>query len=168
MPPSPYSIRDAGPDDITLIRALCEQIWPATYSAILSQEQLDYMMEWMYSPTSLKSQMDEGCRFLLLYTKDKPVGYASYQPIGQQHYKLNKLYVLPSLQGQGAGRYLLTYIHEQIIAQNGQSIELQVNRANKARYFYEAMGYHVREEADIAVGNGYYMNDYIMALQLVY
>jgi diamine N-acetyltransferase len=168
MYPSPYTIREASFQDIDLIKELCEQIWPATYAHILTQDQLDYMMEWMYSPLSLKRQIEEGCQFLLLYNKDKPVGYASYQLVRQQHYKLNKLYVLPSVQGQGAGRFLLTFIHEQIKAQNGQSIELQVNRQNKARYFYEAMGYRVREEADIDVGNGYFMNDYIMVLSLVY
>jgi ribosomal protein S18 acetylase RimI-like enzyme len=168
MIPSLYSIREAGVQDIELIRTLCAQVWPATYTPILPQEQLDYMMEWMYSPVSLEKQMTAGCRFLLLYNKSKPVGYASYQHLQHQHYKLHKLYVLPAEQGQGAGRYLLTYIHEKIKAEKGQSIELQVNRQNKARYFYEALGYQVREEADIAVGNGYYMNDYIMVLQLDY
>ena len=165
---APYTIREAGLGDIQLIRALCEQVWPATYASILSKEQLSYMMEWMYSPASLEQQMNEGCQFLLLFNKDKPVGYASYQEVRPQHYKLHKLYVLPSVQGKGAGRCLMNHIHEQIKKQSGQSIELQVNRQNKARYFYETLGYSIREEADIAVGHGYYMNDYIMVLQLVY
>lgn len=165
----PYSTREAGLQDISLIRALCEQIWPDTYASIISNEQLAYMMEWMYSPASLEKQIKEGCHFVLLYHNLKqPVGYASYQHLQEGHYKLHKLYVLPSVQRQGAGRYLLTYIQEQIKAKKGQSIELQVNRQNKARYFYEAMGYNIREEVDIAVGNGFYMNDYIMTLQLVY
>jgi hypothetical protein len=62
----------------------------------------------------------------------------------------------------------LSEIQRLVKEQGGQSIELQVNRQNKARYFYEAMGYHIREEVDIAVGNGFYMNDYIMSMQLVY
>jgi ribosomal protein S18 acetylase RimI-like enzyme len=165
---APYTIREAGVSDIQLIRELCEQVWPATYAPILPKEQLSYMMEWMYSPASLQRQMNEGCQFLLLYSKDKPVAYASYQQISPQRYKLHKLYVLPTVQGQGAGRFLLTHIHEQIKQQRGESIELQVNRQNKARFFYETLGYSIREEADIEVGNGFYMNDYIMALQLVY
>lgn len=167
MEPSLYTVRDADVHDIELIRTLCAQVWPATYAPILQQEQLDYMMEWMYSPASLQKQLQEGCRFLLLYAKDKPVGYASYQEIEQHHYKLHKLYVLPEVQGQGAGRYFLSIIHDRIKVQQGQSIELQVNRQNKAQYFYRALGYSIREEVDIAVGNGYYMNDYIMVLQLI-
>ncbi|MFM8711445.1 MAG: GNAT family N-acetyltransferase [Sphingomonadales bacterium] len=166
MNPSPYTIREASFQDIDLIKELCKQVWPATYAPILDKGQLDYMMEWMYSSASLERQIKEGCQFLLLYSKDKPVGYASYQLLHDQQYKLNKLYVLPALQGQGAGRYFLSHIHEKIKAQQGQFIELQVNRQNKARYFYEAMGYTIREEVDIAVGNGYYMNDYIMVFAL--
>ena len=164
---APYTIREAGVSDIQLIRELCEQVWPATYAPILSNEQLSYMMEWMYSPASLQRQMKEGCQFLLLYSKDKPVAYASYQQVCAQRYKLHKLYVLPTVQGQGAGRFLLTHIHEQIKQQRGQSIELQVNRQNKAVYFYQAMGCQISNEVDIAVGNGYYMNDYIMVIHLI-
>ena len=167
MIPSPYSVREAGLHDIELIRTLCAEIWPATYGHLLDKGQLDYMMEWMYSPASLQKQIEEGCRFLLLHHKDKPVGYASYQQVREHHYKLHKLYLLPAIQGKGAGRFFLSHIHAQIKEEKGQSIELQVNRQNKARYFYESMGYEIKEEADIAVGNGYYMNDYIMAIELL-
>jgi GNAT superfamily N-acetyltransferase len=168
MTPSPYSIREAGIPDILLVRELCAQVWPSTYATILNKDQLDYMMDWMYSPISLQQQMNEGCTFLILYHKEKPVGYGSYQAIGPQSYKLQKLYILPTEQGQGAGRFFLSEIQRLVKELGGQSIELQVNRQNKARYFYEAMGYHIREEVDIAVGNGFYMNDYIMSMQLVY
>ncbi|MFM7645620.1 MAG: GNAT family N-acetyltransferase [Sphingomonadales bacterium] len=168
MSASPYSIREAGLEDIPLIRSLCEQVWPATYSNIISNEQLLYMMDWMYSPSSLQQQINEGCCFVLLYSMQEPVGYASYQHVQKGCYKLHKLYILPSFQGQGAGSCLLNYIHEQIKVKKGQTIELQVNRQNKARYFYETLGYRITKEVDIAVGHGFYMNDYIMVLQLVY
>jgi GNAT superfamily N-acetyltransferase len=162
-----YTVRDANVHDIELIRTLCAQVWPATYAPILDKGQLDYMMEWMYSPASLQKQFQDGCHFLLLYSKDKPVGYASYQQCRDQHYKLHKLYVLPEVQGKGAGRFFLSAIQDQIKALQGQSIELQVNRQNKAVYFYQAMGYQISNEVDIAVGNGYYMNDYIMVIHLI-
>jgi hypothetical protein len=37
-----------------------------------------------------------------------------------------------------------------------------VNRYNKARQFYEKMGFVVIGEEDIDIGNNYLMNDYIM------
>jgi hypothetical protein len=43
-------------------------------------------------------------------------------------------------------------------------MELNVNRENRAVGFYLRMGMHHARTVDVAIGDGYYMNDYIMAL----
>lgn len=45
-------------------------------------------------------------------------------------------------------------------------MELNVNRNNKALQFYEHMGMRKLREGDFPIGNGYYMNDYIMGLEI--
>lgn len=45
-------------------------------------------------------------------------------------------------------------------------MELNVNRNNKALQFYEHMGMRKLREGDFPIGNGYYMNDYIMGLDI--
>ena len=51
--------------DIPLIRQLTFAIWPQTYSAIISKEQIDYMLEMMYNPATLQKQIEvEGCTFI--------------------------------------------------------------------------------------------------------
>ena len=45
-------------------------------------------------------------------------------------------------------------------------MELNVNRNNKALRFYERMGMHKDREGDFPIGNGFYMNDYIMAITI--
>lgn len=45
-------------------------------------------------------------------------------------------------------------------------MELNVNRENRARYFYERMGMRRLREGDFPIGEGYYMNDYIMGLDI--
>ena len=52
-------IRKASLEDIPLINEMAKEVFPATYHKILSAEQLDYMMEWMYSPKSLRQQIEE-------------------------------------------------------------------------------------------------------------
>jgi ribosomal protein S18 acetylase RimI-like enzyme len=47
-----------------------------------------------------------------------------------------------------------------------RSIFLQVNKANKAKNFYLKLGFEIREEAVFDIGNGFIMDDYIMALPL--
>lgn len=43
---------------------------------------------------------------------------------------------------------------------------INVNRNNKALHFYERKGMKKLREGDFAIGNGYYMNDYIMGLEI--
>ncbi|HVZ55545.1 MAG TPA: GNAT family N-acetyltransferase [Chitinophagaceae bacterium] len=157
-----FKILPAGEPDIPLIRDLTLRIWPATYGSILSAEQMSYMLEWMYSPASLQQQMQAGARFLLVLDQEEPVGFASFQQMSPGHFKLHKLYVLPSQQGRGTGRFLVETILEECRRQGGQSLVLQVNRHNQARGFYERLGFRVTGEADFDIGGGYYMNDYIM------
>ena len=45
-------------------------------------------------------------------------------------------------------------------------MELNVNRHNRALHFYERMGMRVLREGDFPIGDGYYMNDYIMGLEI--
>ncbi len=52
------TLRQAAKDDIMLIHELALQAFPATYRDLLSQEQMDFMMDWMYSPANLEKQME--------------------------------------------------------------------------------------------------------------
>jgi len=157
-----FSIRIASPDDIPLIRELTFRVWPQTYAAIISQQQIDYMLDMMYSETSLQKQMQEGARFIFVYDDTEPVGFAAYQEMQPGVYKLHKIYILASQQGKGTGRFVIDHIINDIKQKGATALQLQVNRHNKARNFYEKLGFTVIEEADFEIGNGYFMNDYIM------
>ena len=54
-----FTIKKATTNDIQLINEMAQIVFPATYREILSKEQLDYMMDWMYSPKNLRKQMEE-------------------------------------------------------------------------------------------------------------
>ena len=54
-----FTIRKATLEDIPLINKLAWEAFPATYKNILTSEQIDYMMDWMYSPENLRKQMTE-------------------------------------------------------------------------------------------------------------
>ncbi len=157
-----YKIVNATVSDIPLIRELCFQVWPQTYASMLSQDQISYMLGLMYNEKALEEQMNAGARFLFLYEEDKPVGFASYHEITPAVFKLHKIYVLPSEQGKGAGKFIIDHIVAIAVAANGKALQLQVNKQNKARSFYEKLGFAVIEEKVIDIGSGYVMDDFIM------
>lgn len=163
------TIKRATADDWTTVRKVAETAFPATYSDILSERQIDYMMEWMYSAESLVRQMEEGHVFYIAYDGDGvPVGYVSIQPEGKDVYHLQKLYVLPERQGEGIGRQLFSTAVSEVkrLCPEARRIQLNVNRHNKAYDFYCRMGMRKVDEGDFPIGGGFYMNDYIMGLDL--
>ncbi|MGB4844767.1 MAG: GNAT family N-acetyltransferase [Ferruginibacter sp.] len=160
------SIRIAAVADIPLIRELTFAIWPQTYSSIISQAQIDYMLDMMYSPACLQKQMEDGCTFIIAYDTDTPVAFAAYHETEPQIFKLDKIYILPSQQGKGTGKFIINYITTEIKKLDAKALQLQVNRHNNAKNFYEKLGFTIIDTADFDIGNGYFMNDYVMELCL--
>jgi ribosomal protein S18 acetylase RimI-like enzyme len=161
-------LRKAKEDDLPVICNLAERIWPQTYSAYISGDQLRYMLDLMYNEGELLSQLQKGHIFLIAEEEEKEVGFASYSLIDPENkgYKLHKIYVLPEMHGKGVGKILMNEVINQALRKGGKTLELNVNRNNKAKDFYLKAGFKIKETVDIAIGNGFFMNDYVMELSL--
>ena len=159
-------VKKADVEDIPLIRELTFAIWPQTYSSLISKEQVDYMLQMMYSPASLQQQMKDGSTFIIVYEDTLPVGFAAYKPIDPLTWKLDKIYILSSQQCKGTGKFIINFIVDEIKNKHAKALQLQVNRENKAKDFYEKLGFKIIQTANFDIGNGYFMNDYVMELAL--
>lgn len=148
--------------DFELICELAAQIWEPTYGTILSKAQLDYMFEHIYTVERLAQQANEG-QFFYLYFNENGIakGFAAWSWTEKNVVKLNKIYVLPSEHGTGVGRYLLNFVEQTVRAAGAERIWLCVNRANRAKQFYEKMAYAVLREEDFEFGP-YFMNDFVL------
>ncbi len=160
-------IRHADSNDIPVIHALAHSIWPITYQEILSAPQMAYMLNLFYHPDALKEQMKT--HHFIIAEMEEPAGFASYSVSDQPGvYKLQKLYVKTDVHRKGLGRTLVTYILEQLKVVGASALDLNVNRHNNARLFYEKLGFHIIRQEDIDIGNNYLMNDYVMRLDITY
>lgn len=163
-------IQEAALEEWPEIQRVAQVAFPATYARILSPEQLDYMMDWMYSEASLRQQMaEEGHRYFVARDETgRAVGYVSIQPEGEGVYHLQKIYVLPECQGCGVGKRLFERAVQEVRAAlpQGGRMDLNVNRSNRAKGFYERMGMRVVREGDFPIGGGFFMNDYIMGMEV--
>lgn len=161
--------------DLQAIHDMAEVVFRHTYKEILSAEQMDYMMDMMYSLTNLKSQLEEGHHYYISYEEDIPIGYMSVQYEGDDEdgvriFHLHKIYVMPSCQGRGIGKVLfdkaLQHVRE-CVHDMPARIELNVNRNNPSLDFYRHLGMRILRQGDFPIGHGYYMNDYIMGLDII-
>lgn len=154
--------------DIPLIQEIAHATWPNTYGSILSDEQLEYMLDLMYSDESLLQQLKTKPLFFLAYENDICLGFISCENNYQNKKvtRLHKIYILPEAQGKGVGNALIEKVVGLAKENQSETISLNVNKFNKAVSFYKKMGFEVVEEEDLDIGNGFLMEDYKMELKL--
>jgi ribosomal protein S18 acetylase RimI-like enzyme len=161
------NIRLANENDLTTVERLAREIWPVAYDGIVPPQQLEYMLNLIYNNAALRDQLlNQQHIFLMVEQDGKPVGFASYSTVAPGISKLHKIYVHQSTQGQGIGKQLIDHIIAQLKPQSIHTLRLNVNRYNKARFFYEKLGFVIMKEEDIDIGSGYYMIDYVMEKKL--
>jgi len=154
--------------EIDTLIPLAYRIWHAHYPGIITPEQIDYMLERGYTrPVIMDEIKNKGVIWLAIKTGETMIGFASVGPYAPHTMKLHKLYLLPDHHGAGIGARALAEV-EQIARDSAASaLVLNVNRHNsKAIRAYERAGWHVAEEVVVDIGNGYVMDDYVMAKQL--
>lgn len=161
-------IKQISKSEIPIIRELALEAFPATYAKILTPAQIDYMLDMMYSEKSLEKQFDEGHEFFAGYVDGEPFGYVSVRPEAEGVFHLEKIYILDKFHGRGFGKLLFDKAKSRVKELHPASCRmlLNVNRNNRALGFYKHMGMFEVSQGDFPIGNGYFMNDYIMGIDL--
>jgi diamine N-acetyltransferase len=162
-------IKKASENDIETIQLLANTIWPIAYKNIISAAQISYMLDLFYSTDALKKQIQTGHQFIISFENSAPIGFASFSSPSRNSNtvsRLHKIYVLPNTAIKGIGSLLLEYICNEAKNMGATSLELNVNKFNTAKYFYEKKGFVVINEQVIDIGNGFIMDDYVMSKNL--
>ncbi len=161
-------IQRAETSDIPIILRLAERCYPVAYKGLHSDEQNEYMMREMYNTDTLKNQIQKGTVYLLLYQGEEAVGYCAYTlRHDQKVLYLDKLYIMPCCQGRGMGKALMEEVmrvaHE--TWPKGGHVRLDVNRDNRAKAFYEHLGFEAGPYWERPIGRGFRMHGYTMELK---
>lgn len=162
------NILQASGPDIPVIQKIATETWWPTYTPLLSKQQIDFMLNTLFSTEALQKVMENGSHtFLLLYDNHGPQGFASYglRPEDPTVVKLHKLYVLPENHGKGYGKMLIEEVKRRIKAGKIFTLDLNVKKDNPARSFYEKLGFRIIREEDIPFGP-YLLSDFVMRLEL--
>ena len=147
--------------DIKEIEIMSAVIWPITYKHILSPNQIKYMLNKYLSVDSIKANIKDGYTYIILYNEENTkIGFACYI-INKDKVFLSKLYFLPNAQNKGYGTKVINFLKSYKLP-----IELTVTNTNNPAYdTYLHMGFKVTESVTTDIGEGFYMDDYVMVLK---
>lgn len=166
--PAQSEIQAATAEHLRDIARLAAIVWRASYPGIISPAQIEYMLARMYDLDVLRCELASGIRFERALIHGALRGFSSFGPGPDAvEIKLHKLYVHPETQRRGVGSALLASCEQQARGTGARALILNVNKQNRAAIAaYTKHGFTVRESVVVDIGNGFVMDDYIMAKPL--
>ncbi len=165
---SKINIIPAKLEDLVHVQSIAQRTWPDTFEKILSPEQIEYMLNWMYSLETLEMQMNQGYQFFLAEGVGEKLGFSGIEVDNEPgKTKIHKIYILPTAQGKGIGKKFIQVIKDIAIENKQTSLLLNVNKYNQGAIdFYEYLGFvNINSEIN-AIGNGYVMDDFVFEMKL--
>lgn len=153
-------------EHLPALATLAGEIWRQHYPGIILHEQIEYMLGRMYALETLREEMrTKQIRFVRLLVDGRFVGFGSFGPLPEPGgFKLHKCYLLPEMHGRGYGSRLLQHCESEVRKLGARRLCLAVNKQNiKAVAAYRRNGFAVVESLVTDFGNGFVMDDYVMA-----
>ena len=150
--------------DIPLIQDLAQQSWRSHYPGIISPEQIDFMLDLMYSEEEITSQFNNpNYHYYLLGNEKNFYGIMGFENHYEQNTtKLHRIYITEDGKGKGLGKEAIQFLKNQILEVGDQRIILAVNKQNPSYHFYISQDFKVYEEGVFDIGNRFVMDDYLM------
>lgn len=153
--------------DIAALAKTAKEIWNEYFATLLSQGQIDYMVEQFQSEPALrKAILNDGYVYYLLMDEEDIVGYCGVCKKENRLF-LSKLYLKKEMRGKGHASKLLQQAIAYAKEQNLSAIYLTCNKYNQNSLdVYRHKGFYVIDHAQTEIGCGYIMDDDILQLDL--
>ncbi|MDE5619398.1 MAG: GNAT family N-acetyltransferase [Ruminococcus sp.] len=150
------------------VAELAEMIWHEFFPVILSEEQIDYMVEKFQSYEAMKEQVaNQDYCYFSVSDNDGMCGYIAVKPEKDSRFFLSKLYLRSDRRGKGIASEMLSRVFSEAEKAGKTSIYLTVNKYNShAVDVYGKKGFEIIDSVVTDIGNGFVMDDYIMEYRL--
>lgn len=149
--------------EINEFAKLTSEIWHEYWTCILSDKQIDYMVDKFQSEKAITNQINnENYTYFYIMYNNQKTGYIGLSN-KQDYLFLSKLYIKKEYRNNGLGTKAFDFI-KQFAENNGYNkIQLTVNKYNKNTIkAYNKWGFKTIDSVVTDIGNGFVMDDYIM------
>lgn len=147
--------------------SIAYDIWHEYFPVLLSNEQIDYMLEKFCSFEAMQKNIAEGYIYYIISRNGCDIGYTAIKPEKDNTLFLSKIYIYKDHRGKGFSRSVIEF-HKQFCKNNGlNAIRLTVNKYNlDSIAIYEKLGFKRTGEGVADIGGGFVMDDYYYQLDL--
>ena len=161
------TFRKAAGADIALLSDMAHEIWMGYYPSIIAREQIEYMLQMMYSHKAIEEELQKGVVWEIVENDSEPLGFLSYTIFENVDIKLNKLYLKIGHHSKGYGRAALEHVIGYAKSHSFKRVYLTVNKSNiQAIKAYEKVGFVRTDSVVNDIGGGFVMDDYIYSYWL--
>lgn len=150
------------------VAELAEKIWHEFFPSVISEGQIDYMVEKFQSYGAMKNQtaFQDYC-YLAVRNDGELCGYIGVKPEKDDRFFLSKLYLRKDMRGKGIASQMMRKVFEEARNASKKSVYLTVNKHNThAVEVYRKTGFVTVDSVVTDIGNGFVMDDYIMEYKL--
>ena len=149
--------------DLEKLEQMACFIWRESYTQLLGENQVEYMLGRFQNAAAFRQQMSENYVYRILYDDGEMIGYIASLSEGGRIF-LSKLYLKNAYHGRGLGKLMI----EDVIGlyPEARAIWLTVNKHNPSYYIYGHLGFKTVDSVCTDIGEGYFMDDYVMQREL--
>ncbi|HHZ06874.1 MAG TPA: GNAT family N-acetyltransferase [Clostridiales bacterium] len=150
-------------DEIKQLAVIAHDIWFEFFPCILSTPQIAYMVEKFQSSRAIANQINvDGYSYYTAVLKGEIIGFVGIKPEADSLF-LSKLYLKKAYRSKGYGSKMLDFVEKTATSIGLNRIYLRVNKYNENSInVYKYRGFTIVDEQKADIGNGYYMDDFVM------
>lgn len=156
--------RISNDEQLNILADIANEVWHEFFPCILSDEQIDYMVDKFQSYPAMKKQMEDGYEYYFIKDNDEICGYMGiHEETEDKKMFLSKLYLKKAHRGKGYAGQTLKELFKMSRERGLNMVWLTVNKHNEHTIeVYEHMGFAKARTQVADIGNGFVMDDYIM------
>lgn len=154
--------------ELRQIAELADEIWHECFVGIISNGQIDYMVEKFQSLGAMTEQIEnQGYTYFAVRDNGELCGYIGGKPEEDDRFFLSKLYLHKNSRGRGIASLMLAKVFDEARKTGKKRVYLTVNKHNdRAIAVYKKTGFVTVDTAVTDIGNNYVMDDFIMEYKL--
>lgn len=135
------------------------------FDPIIGKAQNDYMLSMFQTPQAIQDQLLHGYQYYFIKKDSHDIGFLAFYP-GNTAMYLSKFYLYKEYRKHGCAHTMMDFVIQKTREAQLSSIELNCNKYNDAIPVYEALGFQIIRSEKNDIGNGFFMDDYVLALKV--